>query len=63
MDSERSDNKKLEEKAEKDYSEYRLKRLLEILLEADLKRLDDLCQREKDQKMPASLKNNLTHGV
>lgn len=63
MDSERSDNKKLEEKAEKDYSEYRLKRLLEILLEADLKRLDDLCQRGKDQKTPASLKNNLTHGV
>ena len=57
MDSQRSDNKKLEEKAEKDYSEYRLKRLLEILLEADLKRLDDLYQREKDQKMPVSLKN------
>jgi hypothetical protein len=54
---------KLEEKTEKDYSEYRLKRLLEILLEADLKRLDELCQSEKGDKMPRSLKNKLTDSV
>ena len=57
-----SKGKKLEEKAEKDYSDYRLKRLLEILLEADLKRLDELCQRETDKKI-SSLKNNLTNSV
>lgn len=56
-------NKKLEEKAEKDYSEYRLKRLLEILLEADLKRLNELCQIEKNDRMPSSLKNKLTDSV
>jgi len=56
-------NKKLEEKSEKDYSEYRLKRLLEILLEADLKRLDELCQAEKNDRIPSSLKNKLTDRV
>ncbi len=40
--------KKLEEKAQKDNSEYRLKRLLEILLEADLRSLNELCQHIKD---------------
>lgn len=65
MDGEISDNKyrKLEEKTEKDYSEYRLKRLLEILLEADVKRLNELCQAEKDDRMPLSLKNKLTDRV
>ena len=65
MDSEISYNKvkKLEEKTENDYSEYRFKRLLEILLEADLKRLNELCQAEKNDKMPTSLKNKLTDGV
>ena len=53
----------LVEKTEKDYSEYRFKRLLEILLEADLKRLNELCQSEKDDKIPHSLKNKLTHSV
>ena len=33
---------KLEEKTEKDYSNYRLERVLEILLSADLKRLNEL---------------------
>ena len=56
-------NKKLEEKSEKDYSEYRLKRLLEILLEADLKRLNELCQAEKNDRIPPSLKNKLTDRV
>ncbi len=42
--------KKLEEKMEKDYSEYRLKRLLEILLEIDLKRLEELYQSKMDNK-------------
>ena len=56
-------DKKLEEKTEKDYSEYRLKRLLEIFLEADLKRLNELCQAEKDNKIPSSLKNKLTDNV
>jgi hypothetical protein len=56
-------DKELDEKTEKDYSEYRLKRLLEILLEADLKRLNELCQFEKNEKMPSSLKNKLTHNV
>ena len=65
MDGEISDNKdrELEEKTEKDYSEYRLKRLLEILLEADVKRLNELCQAEKDDRMPLSLKNKLTDRV
>ncbi|MBU2035179.1 MAG: hypothetical protein KKA59_05320 [Candidatus Omnitrophica bacterium] len=65
MNGEISDNKdrKLEEKTEKDYSEYRLKRLLEILLEADLKRLTELCQAEKNDKIPSSLKNKLTDRV
>lgn len=65
MDGEISDNKdkKLEEKTENDYSEYRLKRLLEILFEADLKRLNELCQIEKDDKTPLSLKNKLTDRV
>jgi len=56
VDKSFGNEKKLEEKTEKDYSEYRLKRLLEILLEADLKRLNELCQNEKDDKMPRSLK-------
>lgn len=56
-------DKRLEEKSEKDYSDYRLKRLLEILLEADLKRLNELCQAEKNDRMPSSLKNKLTDGV
>lgn len=56
MDNSLGNEKKLEEKTEKDYSEYRFKRLLEILLEADLKRLNELCQSEKDDKMPRSLK-------
>ncbi|MBU2221335.1 MAG: hypothetical protein KJ722_01830 [Candidatus Omnitrophica bacterium] len=65
MNGEISDNKdrKLEEETEKDYSEYRLKRLLEILLEADLKRLTELCQAEKNDKIPSSLKNKLTDRV
>ena len=65
MDGDMSDNKdrELEEKTEKDYSEYRLKRLLEILLEADVKRLNELCQAEKDDRMPLSLKNKLTDRV
>ena len=65
MNGEMFDNKdrKLEEKTEKDYSEYRLKRLLEILLEADLKRLDELCQAEKNDRIPSSLKNKLTDRV
>ncbi len=65
MDGEISDNKdrKLEEKTEKDYSEYRLKRLLEILLEADVKRLNELCQAEKNDRIPPSLKNKLTDRV
>jgi len=56
-------DKRLEEKSEKDYSDYRLKRLLEILLEADLKRLNELCQAEKNDRMPSSLKNKLTDSV
>jgi len=58
-----NEDKKLEEKTERDYSEYRLKRLLEILLEADLKRLNELCQVEKNDRIPSSLKNKLTDGV
>ena len=65
MNSEISHNKnrKLEEKTENDYSEYRLKRLLEILLEADVKRLNELCQAEKNDRTPSSLKNKLTDSV
>lgn len=63
MDKSFGNEKNLEEKTEKDYSEYRLKRLLEILLEADLKRLTELCQAEKDDKIPSSLKNKLTDRV
>lgn len=52
MDDKITDNKskRLEEKTEKDYSEYRFKRVLEILLGADLKRMDELCQKEKNEK-------------
>ena len=50
---------KLEEKAEKDYSNYRLERLLEILQAADLKRLNELCQSEKNNTKPSSLRNKL----
>jgi hypothetical protein len=57
------EDKKLEEKREKDFAEYRLKRLLEILLQADLRRLDELCQKEKNEKKPSSLKNNLINNV
>ena len=53
---------KLEEKTEKDYSNYRLERLLEILLSADLKRLDELCQNEKNNIKPPSLRNKLDTG-
>ena len=63
VDKSFDNEKKLEEKSEKDYSEYRFKRLLEILLEADLKRLNELCQSEKSDKMPHSLKNKLTDSV
>ena len=63
MDKSFDNEKRLEEKSEKDYSEYRLKRLLEILLEADLKRLTELCQAEKNDKIPSSLKNKLTDRV
>lgn len=56
MDKSFSNEKNLVEKTEKDYSEYRFKRLLEILLEADLKRLNELCQSEKDNRIPRSLK-------
>ena len=63
MDKSFDNEKKLEEKSEKDYSEFRFKRLLEILLEADLKRLNELCQNEKDAKIPHSLKNKLTDSV
>jgi len=55
--------KELEEKTEKDYSEYRLKRLLEILLDADLKRLEELCQKEKNLRMSSGHKQSLTHSV
>ena len=55
--------KELEEKTEKDYSEYRLKRLLEILLDADLKRLEELCQKEKNLRMSSGNKQSLTHSV
>ena len=50
---------KLEEKAEKDYSTYRMERLLEIILDADLKRLNELYQSEKNNTKPSSLRNKL----
>ena len=50
---------KLEEKTEKDYSDYRLERLLEILLSADIKRLNEICQNEKSNMKPSSLRNKL----
>ena len=50
---------KLEEKVNKDYSNYRLERLLEIILGADLKRLNELCQNEKNNMKPSSLRNKL----
>ena len=50
---------KLEEKTEKDYSNYRLERLLEILLGADLNRLNELYQNEKNNMKPSSLRNKL----
>ncbi len=58
MDKPLDSEKRLEEKSEKDYSEYRFKRLLEILLEVDLKRLNELCQNEKDDRTPRSLKTS-----
>ena len=51
---------KLEEKTEKDYSNYSLERLLEILLSADIKRLNELCQNEKSNMKPSSLRNKLS---
>ena len=50
---------KLEEKTEKDYSNYRLERFLEIILGADLKILNELCQNEKNNMKPSSLRNKL----
>ena len=50
---------KLEEKLDKDYSNYRLERFLEIILGADLKRLNELCQNEKNNMKPSSLRNKL----
>ncbi len=55
--------KELEEKKQIDYAEYRLRRLLEILLEADLRRLDGLCQTERDEKNPSPIRNNLINNV
>ena len=49
----------LEEKVDKDYSNYRQERLLEIILGADLKRLNELCQNEKSNMKPSSLRNKL----
>ncbi|QAT16731.1 hypothetical protein BU251_02775 [Candidatus Velamenicoccus archaeovorus] len=48
-DNPHMDNKDevLEKKIRLDDSAYRFKRVLEILLEADLKRLQKLCQDEK----------------
>ncbi|MDD2866006.1 MAG: hypothetical protein PHO59_01640 [Candidatus Omnitrophica bacterium] len=42
----------LGKKIRTDDSEYRFKRVLEIFLEADLKRLQELCQDDKENKMP-----------
>ncbi|MBI5346387.1 MAG: hypothetical protein HZB76_04525 [Chlamydiae bacterium] len=41
----------LGKKIRADDSEYRFKRVLEIFLEADLKRLQELCQDEKENKI------------
>ena len=49
--------KELEEKREKDYAQYRLERVLEILLQADLRRLEELFEEEKRSKF-ASNKNS-----
>ncbi|MFA5351164.1 MAG: hypothetical protein WC357_07550 [Candidatus Omnitrophota bacterium] len=60
------DNKRLESKFKKEDSEYRLKRLLEILLEADLKVLEDIIQKEKGGRLPSlklNSKINLTDAV
>lgn len=38
-------NDKLEKKFEDDSRNYRLEKLLDILLQADLKRLDDICAK------------------
>ena len=53
MDRKTMNNKerRLEEKGEKEYAEYRMKRVLEILLEADLRRLEELCQKEKEDSV------------
>jgi len=59
-------NERLEIKFGKDDSEYRLKRLLEILLEADLKVLEDIIQKEKNEKsvnLKLNSKINLTGSV
>jgi hypothetical protein len=42
--------KELEEKREKDYAQYRLGRVLEILLQADLMRLEELFEEERKAK-------------
>jgi hypothetical protein len=42
----------LGKKIRTDDSEYRFKRVLEIFLEVDLKRLQELCQDDKENKMP-----------
>jgi hypothetical protein len=49
--------KELEEKRERDYAQYRLKRVLEILLQADLMRLEELFEEERKAKS-ASNKNS-----
>jgi len=53
MDRKTMNNKerRLEEKGEKEYAEYRMKRVLEILLEADLSRLEELCQKNKEDSV------------
>ena len=53
MDRKTMNNKerRLEEKREKEYAEYRMKRVLEILLEADLSRLEELCQKNKEDSV------------
>lgn len=53
----------LEKKVRVADSEYRFKRVLEIFLEADLKRLQELCQDEKENKMQKIQKNNLNNCV
>jgi len=59
-------DERLETKFGKDDSEYRLKRLLEILLEADLKVLDDIVEKEKNGRfvnLKLNSKINLTDTV